>query len=499
MRRPSLSRLIDLASQLGEDATRSAAALRRRDRDVGLSVADASDGPDARIGAWLDRLLDAGGPSAGERAARAQRGLAAILVVAGLLLGALPAAALFFYDGSYPVNVVRVLAVFVGLQLALLVATAILALPERWRRHVPGLAALQDALALASPGRWQAGLRRILPPAERAALDRAVGMARSHHRIYGNVQKWTLLLSSQAFAVAFHTGALAAALFLVTFTDLAFGWSTTLKVDAAQLHRITGWIAAPWTSWLQDATPSLALIEATQYFRAGPRSLDPAASAPWWRFVLAAMVTYGLLPRVATTLWARWRLAAAVAHAYHHAPGLAALRDRLDHALVETTADAPELAGAATGASGEGAAAALPASEPCELVLWSGLPLDDAAATSLAERMGMAVARVHRAGEGGLAEDAAVVAGVGEGGWATVLVKAWEPPVLEVLDFLADLRTALGEGKPIAVVPLALDGEGRASAPAPGQARQWRRRLDTAGDPWLVTHTSLEPPGRETP
>jgi hypothetical protein len=324
-------------------------------------------------------------------------------------------------------------------------------------------------------------------------------MLRSHQRIYGNVQRWALLLGSQAFAVAFHAGALCAALFLVTFTDLAFGWSTTLRVDAAALHRMTGWIAAPWTSWLSDATPSLALIEATQYFRGGTRALDPAASAPWWRFVLAAMVTYGLLPRIATALGARWRLAAAVAHAYHHAPGVAALRDRLDHALVETTAEAPEVTGASAGSGGGVAAAALPAGEPCELVLWSGLPLDDAAAIAVAEGMGIAVARVHRAGEGAFAGDAPVVAAVGSGGWASVFVKAWEPPVLEFLDFLAELRAALGDGKPIAVVPLAVDAGGRAQAPVPEQAGPWRRRLETAGDPWLVAHTTLDPPGTVTP
>jgi len=185
--RPSLARLIDLAVQLEADAERDPTELRRRDREIGRAIDAAGERGD-RVLAWLERMREGEGP--GARAQRAQGAVAVGLVGAGLLLGASAAAALFTYSGSHPVNVVRVLALFVGVQLLLLAGTALLSLPTAWRRRVPGLAALQDALALLSPGRWAGALRRLLPPAQRAGLERAAGLARAHRRLYGDVQRW---------------------------------------------------------------------------------------------------------------------------------------------------------------------------------------------------------------------------------------------------------------------------------------------------------------------
>jgi hypothetical protein len=74
-----------------------------------------------------------------------------------------------------------------------------------------------------------------------------------------------------------------------------------------------------------------------------------------------------------------------------------------------------------------------------------------------------------------------------------VLVKGWEPPLLELLDWLALLREAIGKGTPILVLPLAeADGGGPALA-AGGDARIWRSRLETTGDPWLEVVTGEAP------
>src|SRR4029453_15027924 len=90
----------------------------------------------------------------GARSARALRGLSALLAVFGAVLGSGAAGALFYYDGTHPVNVVRVIGFFVGLQLLLLLGTLLLWLPPRWLHRLPGLELVQDVLSLASPGRW---------------------------------------------------------------------------------------------------------------------------------------------------------------------------------------------------------------------------------------------------------------------------------------------------------------------------------------------------------
>src|SRR5690606_30702501 len=110
-------------------------------------------------------------------------------------------------------------------QLVLVALTLLLMLP-----NVPGLRLLQDALRAISPGVLGASLFRRLArvPQDLAPLF-AGGAARSSAS--GRFARWQLLYWSQTSAVAFNVGALLTAFLLITFTDLAFGWSTTLAAD----------------------------------------------------------------------------------------------------------------------------------------------------------------------------------------------------------------------------------------------------------------------------
>jgi len=66
-----------------------------------------------------------------------------------------------------------------------------------------------------------------------------------------------------------------------------------------------------------------------------------------------------------------------------------------------------------------------------------------------------------------------------------MLVKAWEPPMLEVVDFLGALRRAIGEGERIVVLPIAMSSQTLASHVYEQQCDIWQRKLATVGDPWL--------------
>jgi hypothetical protein len=483
MRGASLSRLVDLAAQLAQDAERAPDLLRRRDRALARGLEKAGQGGAAGVAAWLERVRPAGVETPGERTERAARALIAGLVLAGLVVGAGATLPLFTYDGRHPVNVVRVLAVFVGLQLALLLATCVLCLPESWRRRLPGLAGLQDLLALASPGRLATLLRRLLPGPQRQEAARLLGLARRHQSLYGDVQKWWLLSASQGFGVAFNLAAIATALGLVAFTDLAFGWSTTLDVDARTLLHVTGLLSLPWSRAWEAAVPTPELIAATQYFRAVAHH-DPGAGAAWWRFLLACMLCYGLLPRVALLGFARWRLRAALASAFRRMPGVAALRDRLESRLVETAAVAAESGGAPAAAPGPASAPPPAPGTRCHALVWAGFPLADAAVASRA--LGVEVASLQHAGGASLEQDASALralAGTPAEEPVLVITRAWEPPVLELLDFLADLRRAVGEGRGVLVIPLALDAAAGPVAPAATDTDTWRRAVERLGDP----------------
>ena len=125
-------------------------------------------------------------------------------------------------------------------------------------------------------------------------------------------------------------------------------------------------------------------------------------------------------------------------------------------------------------------------------VRWSGLSLTDAPLAALVRAaLGSEVAGATSGGAGSGRRDADVIAELAAAGDPPALfVKAWEPPLAEFLDWLGELRAALGGQVPIFVLPLA-EAAGDDHALAAGRDAQiWSRCLDGAGDPWLFAVTA---------
>ena len=473
--RPQPGTLIDLAVQLRRDETQPDAALRQRDRAVGQELGvGPEDGqgmmPPARarlITAWLNTLPRH--PTAGEKPHGGDAlGVVGLLaVVVGLLLGYAAAMALFYYDGSTPVNVVNVLAVFVGLQAITLILFGIAALPGGLSRTAsggaPGALPGGRLLRTLSPGRAVAWLAKLLPGETRDAVTEMLGKSGAHQRVHGRVQKWQILAWSQLLALGFNVAAVGGALQLIVFSDLAFGWSTTLQADAEDMHRVTSAISVPWADYWTDAEPNGELVAATQTFRAaefGGDTPEIAAreAARWWPFLIASMLFYGLLPRVLTVALTQARLRRAVVKAVAFTPGVDRVCDRLTAAVVETRAVEHET----PGTNGEPIpAAASPSTDPGSVIVWAGaIEGGDI---------------LPAGGVNTLDEDrAAIDEAARRGGTVRVVVKAWEPPVLEVLDFLRDLRAAMAESDAIEVMPV-----------GDGDRAVWKKKVGGVGDPWL--------------
>ena len=58
----------------------------------------------------------------------------------------------------------------------------------------------------------------------------------------------------------------------------------------------------------------------------------------WWPFLLAAMSTYGLVPRLLVLLICLWRQRVALCWCLMHMPGAADVLDRMNSPIVETAA-----------------------------------------------------------------------------------------------------------------------------------------------------------------
>ena len=485
--------LIGLVLALDERDAQPERDRRRLDREIGARAVEAGEGDGLTI--LRHWLAEAPTPATRDRIARVRSSLAllrTVMIGVGLLLGWAAAAALLQVEvHAGRINIVLCVGLLVGLPLVMLfiaVAAAVWA-----NRSTVG--------ENASRGTWQStGLARgamvLVPYSVRPDVEIVLGRLNAHERLYARVRRAQIFLWSQAIGIGFAVGALLATMMFVVFTDLAFGWSTTLDVEASKVHRLAEVIAAPWALVWPEAVPSFDLVETTRHFRAGaPRAdvhlVDPIRYGGWWPFLVMMLVAYSLIPRALAIGLGVRSLGLETGRAIARTPGAERLLERLTTPLVESKATEAE---GPTGQAGHGALA-LPAL-PDWWARHSGQPAMTMAiawAESISDEdlfrlLGSDAIKVRDAGgRRSLAEDEARIAEAGEGqGAVIVCVRAYEPPMLEVLDFLCDLRASIGDVRALAVLMLGGDREDRST---------WAHKLATLGDPGLVGLTLPESNG----
>lgn len=499
----TLANLIDLEAQLERDRDADPDALAARDRAL---LAGARVDPRRRgalLAAWLDALR-AKEPSAltpGAAVAGALRGIRAALALAGILLGWGAGTAVLSYGGGHPVNVWDFLLAFVGVQAALLALLAASFLLPLAALGAPALGLFRSALGALYP---RLAARALRAGGERAHEWRALWhRARSRRSLYHAVEPWLLLSLTQAFALAFNAGAFAAILRLVVFTDVAFAWSTTLvELDARRFHGLVEALAWPWRALWPAAVPSEALVEATRYSRlegayllsGAGRSAHPELVGGWWPFLAAALLVYGLLPRVVLLAAARLRVARLLARLAHDDAEVSRVLGRLSAPHVQTRAPLAEpphdaaprpaaapLAGAARGSS-------------CAAVLWRDVPGGPALEAALARALGCPVLRTRAAGGAEPAGDGADWAALGAGvDTVAVVAEAFEAPDRGIRRLLSDLRAALGPRRLLLVVLVGASA-GSPAPPRDADVAIWRDGLAALEDPYLSVEPLREAP-----
>jgi hypothetical protein len=481
-----------VAVRLRLDSDRETPYADRVHRDRAIGAALTAKRPAAKVRAWLGALPpdDGPAPQAPALAARLAHGrsLVTLLMIAlGAAAGAPVAAAVLHYDGEYPVNVVTVLAVLVGVQLLLVAATVLtMSLSRLAPRAVRSLfGRLSVAGVVADLYRRHIEPDSVLGRTAASLFGRDAGGAPAAARF----SRWQWLTWSQTAGVAFNVAALAVAGALITFTDLAFGWSTTLGVGADDALRVAELLAAPWRDVWPAAVPGTALIESSRYFRlatGAPANVSPAALTGWWPFIVASIICYGLVPRVVLLALSAWRLRAATVGLLLDDPRVTALLDRMNAPEVAMRASAP--AASPEGLAGERATPPFTAARsgiaPAAGIVWSGALGADDARGYAASHLGWTLAHVADAGgDRPLEADRAAIETVAAARPAVVFVfvRCWEPPLLDFVDFLRELRGRIGERTSLVVVPVAPGTDAVDSA----ASAPWSRALARLADPHL--------------
>lgn len=452
----TLAFAVDLHRWLEADQDTPVAQRNRRDRTIGRELDVDGDLP--QLNAWWARLEQAGSTvSPGQRVLTIKRWMTAALFVFGALVGGSATSVALSYDGDYPVNLLALLGVLIGLPGVLLVMT--LAGMLLRASHWTPLAKLSAQVTL---NRWLIGLWDRVSG---LTLNANFGQANAR----GALAYWQLMLFSQWFAVGFFVGVAAVFMMLVAVTDLAFGWSTTLEVEAQRIYRWTAALSWPWAQAVPVAAPTLELVEVSRFYRLADVEQGAQTLGGWWPFVLMSVLVWGLLPRLLLLGVCVWQTkAAAVAYLREHSE-VSALLDRLRAPALRLGEDveAPAQAGAATPPDHK-----LPIQfSNAAAVSWNGAhPVGQIGQAGELVALSSTDSDVERRQSiQGLAKDAEQV---------MIFTKGWEPPLLEFLDLLRDIRDALGAAPSIVVAPVGLADQ----ALGPTDLAVWRQSVASLGD-----------------
>ena len=199
-----------------------------------------------------------------------------------LTLGFSTGFALLSYSGSEPVNVIYLLLVMVGLPLlSMLLSLLSIVFGNRGAKFFAHL----------SPLYYLEKFINFLPFAKNIEF--------SSIPFSTTLTKWIFLQRVQIFSFLFSLGLFFALILMIISKDIAFGWSTTLQVDAKSFQALLSTISFPWRDFIPSAVPSLELVDISHYFRLG-KHLDSNMIhnadklGAWWKFLAMATLTYSL-------------------------------------------------------------------------------------------------------------------------------------------------------------------------------------------------------------
>lgn len=295
--------------------------LHERDRTFFLQLPVESQNkehasPASLLRAWLDGR--AAGLAGNERLpgtiAVETMAMVRLVVVCTALITGFGAGMLYFsYSGDTPVNILPFCAIFVFFQI-LLVA---LFLFKRVLAGVVGKAVPRSAAIMVVSLLAERLYRLAIDKTKQNMGGRHLqhmrsvkGQAGSFLRVHGTALYWPIFSLLQGAAVVFNVGLLAATFLKISVSDVAFGWQSTLQLSGQALHKLTSWLALPWSWLIGEGTgyPTLAEVEGSRIIlKEGIAHLTTENLISWWPFLLLCVLVYSLLPRLLLYCYGRYQ------------------------------------------------------------------------------------------------------------------------------------------------------------------------------------------------
>lgn len=495
-----LEELVAFECALAKDEGEDWSSLRKQDAETVLDEAVLSSGDRKAIaGSWLRLRLEKAPEIklASDSVIQSLKAAGQLLGAGGLLVGLGSATAALAYTGKAPINVSAFFSVFILLQALLaVVLLLVFALPVSSRERLafgPLFRATRWVLELIF-ARLQDLSGRFLSGQQRQDAAEWAGIARRSLSLHGSVAKWLAFVKIQASALCFNLGVLLALLVSVAFSDRAFGWQTTLDVEASSVSELVRVVAAPWTAFYGEGEgfPSEEQIVGSRIvLKEGIQGLETVDLSAWWRFLALGILTYGILPRLLFYGLGKWQTRAALVRYDFKNASAERLMDRLRPEAPRF--DAERVAqGAESGGSrfGQVDAATLLSQRVCCLCSQElGEAFDlEALRLSLAKRWKLPdlAVEVKIYGGGRIVEAVGDLTGDTQ---IAIVFESWMPPIREIERQVKELRSGIDERSLVKLVLLGIpsaNGEAISLRPEKQYAEAWHSFVRRIGDPYLI-------------
>lgn len=494
-----ISEIINIEYQLYRDTRSDPVDVRRRDRDIGKEYTGSEENRPSLFRFWLKKL-ESGSRFPGQSFSSALTFLRYLVFFFFLISGATTCAGVLAYDGSMPVNIVNFIAVFVGIEVLLYLLFLINVLPGSIHNKVPLIGDFYRFAGFV--------FSRIIGTVSNHLYKNKTGSmgqftavynrVKSRHTIYQKIERWTLFSITQLGGFAFSLGALAACAYLITFSDLAFAWNTTLDVTPDFFHKIVTLISAPWAFISKDLVPGMDLVEATRYFRLGGAYSGTHSSAllvgGWWPFLICILIFYGLIPRFILLVLSRFVLL----RTQKKAPFLSSEFDSLHRRLISPIFSIRTESIENGEKKSENKLPVNPESshfkaEACFLIIWGEIDLSETEIEEIV-RAGFKwnIVETYYAGMLDNLKDVETLGrfeGSSRDEPVILVAESWEAPGKAVEHFLRILRNNINRDRRIIIGLINRNSESHLVSPQLTDWQNWQNSVTSLNDPFI----SIEP------
>ena len=281
----------------------------------------------------------------------------------------------------------------------------------------------------------------------------------------------------QRAACVFMVFALLTFFLVATFQELNFVWSSTFIQSSASMAQILSVIATPW-SWMLPA-PTPELVEAARFDALGLAGERTSyQSSQLWPFVIASMLFYGLMPRVALLILFRRQLKKRLTDSVEQSGTIEVFLNRQLQQVSQQALDVEE-----SDAGIEHLAARV--SESTSSLLGWRLSAGDAESRGLARNLGLDDWQVEAEW---LASDAAVMPNP-----VRMMVGFWQTPTGELEDCLQQIKAKNPQTELVLMeAPAAFTGSGTvgmAGDREQAQLSSWRYFAEKVTLPLVIEET----------